>query len=43
MIILAPGAAFNAFAVCVRCFGCHTQVSVLGQLAEMNGQGVDSF
>lgn len=31
------------FAVCVRCFGRHTQVSALGQRAGMNGEGRDSF
>lgn len=38
-----PWSCLNAFAVCVVWFGCHNHVSVLGQLTEMIGKGLDSF
>lgn len=38
-----PWSCLNAFAVCVDCFGCHNQVSVLAQLTEINGKRLDSF
>lgn len=38
-----PWSCLNVSAVCIDCFSCNNQVSVLGQLTEMNGERLDSF